>query len=214
MSPLLLDLCCCQGGASKGYADLGFTIVGIDKDPQPRYPYEFHQGDALQFLRDNGKEFDAIHASFPCQAFTKAWKIRKNEHPDLVTPGRQLLLEIGKPWVMENVPGAPLINPVELCGCMFPSLGVYRERWFEVSDDVVLRQPTHRPHDDKITKMGRPPKEGERMHIVGNFSGVPKGRQAMGIDWMSRDGLREAIPPAYTRHVGRELMSAVMRRAS
>lgn len=200
--PLLLDLCCGQGGASAGYVSAGFDVVGVDIDPQPKYPYPFIQADALEFLSEHGWKFDAIHASFPCQAFTRAGRIRKNTHPDLITPGRPLLNEVGKPWVMENVPGSPLQAPIELCGCMFTDLGVYRVRWFETSHDLALPQLPHAPHTDSQVKMGRMPKPGQRMHVVGNFSGIPQARVAMGIDWMNREGLREAIPPVYTQYVG------------
>jgi DNA (cytosine-5)-methyltransferase 1 len=129
----------------------------------------------------------------------------KNEHPDLIGPGRILLQELGLPYVMENVKGSPLLDPVELCGCMFPSLNVYRERLFEFGFWPGIDQPAHRPHIEPLVKMGRPPKPGHRMHVVGNFSGVAEARKAMGIDWMTRDGLREAIPPAYTEKIGKSL---------
>jgi DNA (cytosine-5)-methyltransferase 1 len=210
VKPRLLDLCCGQGGASRGYHDVGFDVTGVDLVPQPYYPYTFIQADALDYVAQHGTEYDAIHASFPCQAFTKAWKIRKNEHIDLVTPGRTLLQATGRPWVMENVPGSPLHDWIELCGCMFRDLNVYRERWFEPSPDVHLIQPPHRRHDQRITKMGRPPQPGERMHVVGNFSGVAAAKAAMGIEWMTREGLRESIPPAYARFTGAAVMTTVL----
>lgn len=205
--PTLLDLCCCQGGASAGYAQAGFSVVGVDIDPQPHYPFEFHQDDALEFVARYGVEFSAIAASFPCQAFTNAQKIRGNEHPDLITPGRPLLEATGRPFIMENVPGAPLIDPIELCMCMFDDdPGTYRPRWFETGNGFTLPQPEHRPHTKRHTKMGRPPKPGEVMHVVGNFTGVARAREVMGAPWMTRDGLREAIPPAYTLWIGERLM--------
>jgi DNA (cytosine-5)-methyltransferase 1 len=207
----LLDSCCCQGGASRGYADAGWEVEGSDIVPQPRYPYPFHLTDAITFLRQRGEEYDAHGASFPCQWYTNAWKIQQNEHPDLIAEGREALNATGRPWVMENVPGAPLINPVELCMCMFDDdPGTYRPRWFETGNGFVIPQPKHRPHTKRHTKMGRPPRPGEVMHVVGNFSGVAQARKAMGIDWMARDGLREAIPPAYTRWIGLQLMEYVM----
>lgn len=209
MKPRLLDLCCGQGGASAGYDQAGFDVTGVDIDPQPKYPYPFIQTDALAYVAAHGHQYDAIHASFPCQAFTKAARIRGRTHPDLITPGRPLLDATGRPWVMENVPGAPLLYPVELCGCMFAHLGVYRSRWFEVSSGIHLPQPKHQPHIEPNNKMGRAPKPGERMYVVGNFSGIPQARIAMDIAWMNRDGLREAIPPAYTRYVGAHLLAAI-----
>ena len=217
----LLDLFCCQGGAGMGYRRAGFKVVGVDIDPQPRYPFDFIQADAVALLRNlrgGGSistglssrrltldDFDAIHASPPCQAHTNAQKIQKNEHPELIGPTRELLDAIGKPYVIENVPGSPLLDPVELCGAMF-ELGTYRHRLFETN--WPLAQPTHPAHEARTTKMGRPPVDGEMMHVVGNFSGVQQAKKAMGIDWMTRDGLRESIPPAYAEYIGSRLLEA------
>ncbi|MGW5790990.1 hypothetical protein ACWEV3_10330 [Saccharopolyspora sp. NPDC003752] len=101
-----------------GYHRAGFDVVGGDIARQPRYPFEFHQADALEFLAAHGHEFDAIHASPPCQAFTNAQRIRGNDHPDLIAPTRDLLITTGRPWVIENVEGAPLHNPVMLCAAL------------------------------------------------------------------------------------------------
>ncbi|WP_275792657.1 DNA cytosine methyltransferase [Prescottella equi] len=199
----LLDLFCCQGGASMGYHRAGFDVVGVDINPQPHYPFEFHQGDALAFLMEYGDEFDVIAGSPPCQAHTNAQKIMGNQHPDYIDSMRALLPE-GKPYVIENVPGAPLRNPIELCGAMF-GLGTYRHRLFE--SNIDLAAPDHPEHSARTTKMGRKPVVGEFMHVVGNFSGVNQAREAMGIDWMTRDGLRESIPPAYTEHIGAQLLA-------
>ncbi|MFL0711651.1 MAG: hypothetical protein ACJLS2_02410 [Microcella pacifica] len=207
MTPRLLDLFCCQGGASVGYARAGFDVVGVDIEAQPRYPFEFHQADAVEFLMQNGHEFDAIHASPPCQAHSLAQRIQRNEHPDLIEPTRRALVELGRPWVIENVPGAPLRDPVLLCGPMF-GLQTYRHRLFE--SNVSLSVPEHPKHGARTTKMGRPRREGEYMHIVGNFSGVDAAREIMGMHWANREGLREAIPPAYTEHIGAQLMRAVL----
>lgn len=204
MKPKLLDLFCKAGGAAKGYADAGFEVVGVDIDPQPRYPYEFHQSDALKFLLEHYQEFDAYHGSPPCQLWTNCQKIQGNDHPDYIVATRAAFELIGKPWVIENVPGSPLLSPIELCGCMFPGLRTYRPRLFE--SNFPLQPPAHRLHVAKTTKMGRPPKEGEFMHVVGNFSGVAAGREAMGIDWMTRDELAEAIPPVYTEFVGQMML--------
>jgi DNA (cytosine-5)-methyltransferase 1 len=204
--PRLLDLCCCQGGASRGYDRAGFDVTGVDIDPQPRYPYEFIQADAVDYLIWNGHHFDAIHASPPCQAHTLAQRIQGNEHPDLIEPIRDLLVEIGVPYIIENVPGAPLIEPIELCGAMF-GLETYRHRLFE--SNIDLEAPDHPEHTTRTTKMGRAPVEGEYMHIVGNFSGVDRARGIMDMEWANRDGLREAIPPAYTEYLGLQLMKQV-----
>lgn len=209
MTLRLLDLCSKAGGTSRGYADAGFNVVCVDIEPQRNNPFEFHQADAFEFLTAHGHEFDAVAGSWPCQAFTLAQKIRGRTHPDLIAPGRQAQQATGLPWVIENVPGAPLRDPIEICGCMFPTLGVYRERWFETGGGFTLPQPLHRYHSQKITKMGRPPKTNERMHVVGNFSGVQQARTAMGIEWMTRDELREAIPPLYTRWIGLQLYAHI-----
>lgn len=206
MRPKLLDLFCCQGGAGTGYAEAGFDVVGVDIDPQPRYPFEFHQADAIEYARAHGKEFDAIHASPPCQAHTNAQKIMGNDHPDLIEPTRELLLVLGKPFVIENVPLAPLIDPVELCGAMF-GLETYRHRLFETNWELTA--PEHPAHVARTTKMGRPPKPGEYMHVVGNFSGVDRGREVMRMPWANRDGLREAIPPTYTQYIGEQLLNQI-----
>lgn len=204
--PRLLDLFCCQGGAGMGYSRAGFEVVGVDIDPQPRYPFEFHQADALEYLVQHGHEFDAIHASPPCQAHTRAQKIMKREHPDLIEPTRALLVELGKPYVIENVEGAPLIDPITLCGEFF-GLMTYRHRLFE--SNVPISVPVHLEHRARTAKMGRPVGHGEYMHIVGNFSGVDMARNVMRMPWANRDGLREAIPPAYTEWIGHDIMAAL-----
>lgn len=192
-----------------GYHRAGFEVVGVDITPQPRYPFEFHQGDAIAYLIEHAHEFDAAHASPPCQAHTRAQKIRGNDHPDLIWETRKWLLWSGLPFVIENVPGAPLSNPVELCGAMF-GLSTYRHRHFETGNGWQLSAPHHHPHEQRTTKMGRRPVAGEFMHIVGNFSGVATARDVMGMPWANRDGLREAIPPAYAEHVGRQLIAALV----
>ncbi len=190
-----------------GYHRAGFGVVGVDIDPQPRYPFEFHQGDALAFLIEFGHEFDAFAASPPCQAHSLAQRIQGRQHRDYIAEVRALLKALGKPFVIENVEGAPLVDPVVLCGAMFPGLRTYRHRLFE--SNITFTVPAHPDHVAPTTKMGRPPRPGEFMHVVGNFSGVRQAREAMGIDWMTRDELREAIPPAYTEFLGQQLMSAV-----
>lgn len=201
--PLLLDLFCKAGGAGMGYHRAGFDVVGVDIEPQTNYPFDFVQADAIEYLMRDGKRFDAIHASPPCQAYSNAAKIMKRKHPELIEATRAAMP--AKPWVIENVEGSPLIDPIMLCGGMF-GLGTYRHRLFESSVRIIA--PEHMEHDKRTTKMGRPPKPGEMMHVVGNFSGVAAARVAMGIDWMTRDELREAIPPAYTEWIGRQLLSA------
>lgn len=204
MRPRLLDMFCCAGGAGMGYYQAGFDVVGVDIDPQPNYPFQFIQADCLTLDEDFIKEFDAVHASPPCQAYTKAQKIQGNSHPELVVPIREILQASGLTFVIENVVGAPLIYPILLCGTMFPGLRVYRHREFE--SNISLIQPFHPLHVAPLTKMGRPVVPGNFMHVVGNFSGVTEGRIAMGIDWMTRNELREAIPPAYTKFIGEQIL--------
>jgi DNA (cytosine-5)-methyltransferase 1 len=112
----------------------------------------------------------------------------------------------GLPYVIENVQGAPLLDPVVLCGAMF-GLRTYRHRLFEAN--FLIKAPAHPPHVAPTRKMGRPIRDGEFMHVVGNFSGVGTARDIMGMPWASRDGLREAIPPAYTKHIGLQLMAQI-----
>jgi DNA (cytosine-5)-methyltransferase 1 len=207
--PLILDLYCCQGGASEGYVQAGFDVVGVDIVAQPRYPHPFGRADALEVLRSlvksgNWRRYAGVHASPPCQLYSKTHRIRKNEHPDLVAPTRELLNSIDLPYVIENVPGAPLIDPVTICG---QSLGLrmYRHREFETN--WPLQAPLHYKHERKQVKMGRWPAEDEMLQPVGNFCAVELHRQEMGMPWANREGLREAIPPAYTKWIGSQLMS-------
>jgi len=197
----LLDLFCGAGGCSMGYSRAGFDVVGVDIDPQPQYPFEFHQADALEYLAAHGHEFDIIHASPPCQQYTKAaqqWRKEGKEYADLIEPVRELLMKIGKPYIIENVPGSPLVNPIFLNGSMFGLL-VHRPRYFECS--FPAEQPeiikTKRP-----AKMGRPVQEGDIIQPVGHFSGADYARKQMQIDWMSKKGLAQAIPPAYCEYIG------------
>ena len=140
MKPRLLDLFCGAGGAGMGYHRAGFDVVGVDLNPQPRYPFEFHQADALDYAREHGREFDAIHASPPCQAYSLAsrqWRIRGRKYPVLIAKTRELLNAMAKPFVIENVPGAPLINPTVLYGTMF-GLMTMRPRLFETSFAIPM----------------------------------------------------------------------------
>ncbi len=230
----ILDLCCCQGAASAGYQRAGFEVFGVDIDPQPRYPFPFHHGDALDVLRRllggdhilfpatperRGRtvtggawlalaDFDAIHASPPCQRYSITQRIQSNEHPDLIAPIRAAMIELGKPYVIENVMEArsELRDPVMLCGASF-GLRTYRHRMFE--SNIQLRVPDHQEHKHRTIKMGRSVAVGDFYHAVGNFSGVEYIRRDLGVPWMSRDGIRECIPPAYAQHIGAQLLEAM-----
>lgn len=206
--PRLLDLFCGAGGAGMGYHRAGFDVVGVDIKPQPRYPFAFHQADALTFPLDG---FDAIHASPPCQKFSRARMVgtrKKNAPPDLIEPVRQRLVASGLPWVMENVAGAPL-SGIVLCGSMF-DLRVRRHRVFESNVAMLAPDCQHKKQGRPVGvyhKMGdqvqgRSSKTGEWV-LGGRTAGtLAEGQQAMGIDWMLWPELRESIPPAYTEWIG------------
>lgn len=207
--PKALDLFCCAGGAGMGLWRAGFDVVGVDIAPQPRYPFPFIQADAMNMSL---RGFNFIWASPPCQAHTLAQRIQKNSHPDLIEPTRRMLRASNAGfWCIENVPGAPLLNPIELCGAMF-GLKTYRHRLFETS--FPIEAPAHPEHVAPLRKMGRKPEPGDFMHVVGNFSGVGQAREAMGIEWMMRDELREAIPPAYSEFIGRAALAIMAGNAA
>lgn len=175
----------------------------MDINPQPRYPYSFVQADAVEFIREHGAGFDFIHTSPPCQHDSVTGVLNDNVHPDLIVPTRDALLSTGRQGVIENVSGAlsKLNAPVMLCGAMF-GLRTYRHRYFEPVGGWGLQQPEHPAHIARQVKMGRPPQDDEFIQAVGNFSGVQLVRDDWGVPWMNRDGIREAIPPAYTEWVG------------
>ena len=217
--PRLLDLFCGGGGAAMGYHRAGFDVTGVDIAPQPRYPFTFVQADALTFPLDG---FDAIHASPPCQAYSIANNIHGNtEHPDLLPATRARLEAWGGPWVIENVPGSPMHHYVTVCGLAL-GLGVKRHRWFESNVGLLVPPCPHGHPGDWVSVFGHTVLE--RGHVIGKAKGggnrikrkhlgVERGRQAMGIDWMTREELSEAIPPAYTEHIGRQLIDALERAA-
>ena len=218
-APRLLDLFCCAGGAAKGYHNAGFDVTGMDIAEQPNYPFNFVLGDALDLDPGFLSEFDVIHASPPCQAYSVTAKRTGNggSWPMLIEPVREMLRATGLPYVIENVVGAPLQNPVVLCGTMFQGLRVIRHRLFETNFELI--PPRHRRHplchtlDKRKAHYG---KTDDMTYYVsvnggGNCS-VDAARDAMGIDWMTKRELNEAIPPAYTEHVGMALMTRDRRR--
>ncbi|MFJ3954281.1 SAM-dependent methyltransferase [Streptomyces libani] len=210
----VLDAFCCQGGAGMGWHLAGAEVTGIDKDPQPRYPFRFIQGDAIDYIRAHGHEYDLIAGSPPCQHDSECQRIRGNTHPDLIAPTRTAMEATGRPWVIENVRGAvpKLRQPVMLCGAMF-GLQTYRHRYFETRG-FTLTPPEHPVHVAPQAKMGRPVPEGHFGQYVGNFSGVPQARQVMGVPWMNRDGIRECIPPAYTQHIAAQYLTSTLEAAA
>lgn len=213
MKPRLLDLFCGAGGAAMGYHRAGFEVVGVDIRPQPRYPFEFHCLDFLEALtRDLGR-FDAYHASPPCQKWSRMTKCRRglsNEYPDFIAPVRQIFAARRLPYVIENVPGAPLVSPLLLCGQMF-GLDLFRHRLFE--SNVELPFMLH-GHSKVGSKAGQSAENGgwapgRIISVAGNCAPIAEAKRAMGIDWMTRDELSQAIPPAYTAHIGAQLLRAL-----
>ena len=223
----LLDLFCGAGGAAMGYHRAGFDeIVGVDIKPQPRYPFKFVQGDALEYLKECGHEFDVIHASPPCQFYSEATPIeyRKN-HPDLIDKTREMLQAIRKPFIIENVESArgKLINPLKLCGSIF-GLPIQRHRYFEISTrPFVLLSPCKHEFGKVYAFIDG---ESRRVSIpvlcTGGGDGkrtkrkthrprqpVKEIRWAMQIDWMTQGELTEAIPPAYTEFVGKIITAKI-----
>lgn len=198
-----LDLFCCAGGAGMGLHRAGFGVVGVDIEPQPRYPFKFVQADAMNFDID-GQEFDFVWASPPCQKYC-ALNTREDlsRYPDLIAPVRIKLNRSGVPYCIENVPGAPLEPNLTLCGAMF-GLRSYRHRNFETT--FAIAQPAHPKHAVRVNRRGENRREhwarGGFMTVTGDV-GVYCGPEAMGIDWMSGNELSEAIPPAYAEYIGR-----------
>jgi DNA (cytosine-5)-methyltransferase 1 len=249
----LLDLFCGAGGAAVGYHRAGFAeIVGVDIKPQPRYPFTFVLGDALEYVRAHGHEFDAIHASPPCQKFTTLrgmWN-HKDDHPDLVEPTRLLLRPLGTPYAIENVPGSPLRRgALKLCGTMFGlttadgRAELRRHRYFELSHPVALVPPCqhggptvgvygdgngrdYRRYPVAVIGVygghGRDRRRNapKTIGVYGHASGssarefaqqflTVERAQAMGIHWMTGDELSQAIPPAYSEFIGRQLLAVL-----
>jgi DNA (cytosine-5)-methyltransferase 1 len=214
----LLDAYCGAGGAGMGYHRAGFDVVGVDLAAQPRYPFEFHQCDAVEFIRAHGHEFDAIHASPPCQMFTP---YRRKGHgvgdgsPNLIPPTRAALVAAQRPYVIENVEQAAgeLVSPVKLCGSMF-GLDVQRHRLFETNVPVMSSPCNHTCWSPRF-----PPATNRanlRRTVEIGVWRIPLSvqRTAMGIDWMTLPELSQAIPPAYTELVGGFLREHLIHTAS
>lgn len=214
--PKLLDLFCGAGGAGMGYHRAGFDVTGVDITPQPRYPFAFIQADALDYLVGNWWRYDAIHASPPCQAFSLGARRWMNsgdyDYPDLLALTRYWLKAIDLPYIIENVEHAPMQNAITLCGTQF-GLRVFRHRKFESS--VMLFAPGGRCNhtgvsigfapDDFVTIAG---------HGGNGSARLDNWQDAIGIDWMSKPTLTQAIPPAYTEFLGRQLLRYVEAKAA
>ncbi len=221
MRPRLLDLFCGAGGAAMGYHRAGFDVVGVDINPQPHYPFEFHQGDAMTWPLDG---FDAIHASPPCQAYSITKNAHSREHPDLVPETLARLMASGMPWIVENVPGAPLDDAIVLCGSMFGG-----QVWdYYISQPVWLKR--HRLFQTSWAMLTPPCAHPRGVRVGGVYGGAwnknhsvdptvkrtggytppdDVQRVLMGIDWMTRHELNQAIPPAYTEWIGAQLLAAL-----
>ncbi len=211
--PRLLDLFCGAGGAAVGYSRAGFEVVGVDIKPQPHYPFEFIQADALKFLASDTMPhlpWDAIHASPPCQAYSAGARMRTGkakDHPKLIEPVRDLLEITGLPYVIENVPEAPLRSTIILCGSL-DGLDVRRHRAFE-SNILLFGHPCMHDGRTVIAVYGDHPEDCyvRKGHPARRAKDVAHAQQAMGIDWMPLwSELKEAIPPAYTEWIGLQLM--------
>ena len=228
-APLLLDLYCCEGGAAKGYADAGFEVIGVDISPQPNYPFRFIQADALDVLRyglvgaglpeDIDHRIDAIHASPPCQFHLNLGAVNRKmgrafDHVDLIGETRELLESTGLPYVIENVADArlSLINPVRICGT---GLGrpLRRHRLFESNLELEGVPCDHKAFTEKKYWTGWRPKGKTALstvvQIYGNAGGREHWPEALGVDWMTAKGMTECVPPAYTEHIGAQLLAHI-----
>lgn len=206
MRPLLLDTYCKAGGTSMGYHMAGFEVIGVDIEPQKRYPFEFHQSDAIEFILRHGKDFDVIAGSPPCQGYSVISVLSSGLHPMLIPATRQAMQKTGRPYIIENVKGArfKLDNPIMLCGTMF-GLKVIRHRYFECNPTIWF-SPRPCQHKMKTGKRGEYD-NGQHgyMTVVGHNFNVEKAKTAMGIGWMTGKELSQAIPPVYTKWLGGEI---------
>jgi DNA (cytosine-5)-methyltransferase 1 len=204
----LLDLFCGVGGAAMGYHLAGFEVVGVDIKAQPYFPFEFVQADAISYPLDS---FDVIHASPPCQAHTTLRHLHKDrQYPCLLETTRLKLQKSGKPYVIENVMGAPLLNPIILCGSMF-DLKVRRHRKFESNMPLCSLSCQHKQQGRPIDVSGTGGRRvGKRLDGKGGDSNKPRNlreaQEAMGMPWANRYGISQAIPPAYTQFIGTQIL--------
>jgi DNA (cytosine-5)-methyltransferase 1 len=204
--PRLLDLFCGAGGAAVGYHRAGFEVVGVDINPQPRYPFEFHQADAMTFPLDG---FEVVHDSPPCPGYSTITP-DQSKHPRLIAPLRQRLKEWGGIYVIENVEGAKrhMHSPIMLCGSSF-GLPIQRHRLFEMNRFVIAPLCNH--DRQPIGIYGQHPDTRQWLRPNGTSRGVKatsieQAQRALGIDWMTWNELTDAIPPAYTEFIGVQLL--------
>jgi DNA (cytosine-5)-methyltransferase 1 len=208
----VVDLCCKGGGASMGYYLAGYDVIGVDREPQAEYPFPFVQAD----LRDLTPEWlreraDVAAASPPCWAHSDLAHRTGRTYEDFIPETRALLAASGLPYVIENVEGAPLLDPVTLCGTQFPGLRVLRHRLFESNVPLSAPRPHGQhplvfTHDRRKAHFGKLNQDTAFVQVTGGGNcTVANARAAMGIHWLGKDGLNQAIPPAYTEHLGRQV---------
>lgn len=187
-----LDLCCCEGGASAGLVAAGFDVLGVDIEPQPRYPFRFMQADALALPVEFLRGFDLVWASPHCQGYSRLKAFARREYPKQIEQFRELLTAARVPWIMENVPGAPLRVTTVLRGADF-GLPIVRERHFESS--MLLLSPGMRADAPPLVTM------------AGSFTGAALARRLMGMPWASRRGLAQCVPPQYAEFLARQVLA-------
>lgn len=230
--PRLLDLFCCEGGAGTGYSRAGFDVTGVDIEPRfrKRYPFKFHASDAITYVERHGHEYDVIHASPPCQAYSITKHSHHAEHPMLIEATREALLATGRPYVIENVVGAPLLNPLTLCGTQFgltatdadgTPLVLQRHRLFESNIFLLAPGPClHKEYADAGYSVGGVYGGGSQdrhfaRNVEGGFAKNVRGgytphvsvrRELVGAEWMTMHGLSQSIPPAYTEFIGAQIL--------
>lgn len=228
--PVLLDFYCKAGGAAKGYQEAGFFVIGVDHDPQPNYAGdEFIQADVLGVLgrliggcwiaTQPGRAIQlaavaAVHASPPCQNSSDLRHRTGGEYPELIPETRELLRATGLPYVIENVEGSALIDPVRICGASIDGLRVIRHRMFEsniplVGIDCPERHPLVFTYDKRKGHYGQLDQDTSYVQVTGGGNcTIANKRAAMGVEWMTGVEANEAIPPAYARHIGLQLRAA------
>jgi DNA (cytosine-5)-methyltransferase 1 len=206
----LLDLYCKAGGASKGYQLAGFEVVGVDIKKQKRYPFKFIQADCLELMKDIEflKSFDVIAASPPCQTHSITQHLRNaqgksTDKIDLIPQTREALIASGRPYVIENVPGSPLVNPIQMCGSSF-GLKVRRHRLFESNLQLKGSVCNHKEQGKPVGIYGS--MRDEIPNGGHTAKSIEQAREAMGIDWMIWGELVEAIPPIYTKEIGTQIL--------
>jgi DNA (cytosine-5)-methyltransferase 1 len=245
--PKLLDLFSCAGGAGMGYNRAGFDVYGVDINPQPNYPFWFHQGDALKvteelllgravtFTRPETRyaperrrylglsDLTLGHGSPPCQSYSDLAHRNGNadKWPRLIAPTRRLFQRMGIPYVIENVSGAEvdMLDPVTLCGTMFPGLRVLRHRLFETNWDLTVpphgKHPLVFTHDKRKAHYGQLDQDVSFVQVTGGGNcSIANARDAMGVDWMTKAELNEALPPAYTEYIGRQMLARLSLEAA